>query len=117
MVKKNKETEEATVGDLLKKIVSTGLGAASVTEDIVKGMLNELPAKDLVDKIFVNAKTTKEDIVGTIKSAVSEYFKMIDVSKEIEKVLDNYDVDVTANIRFTKKTNNAAKPEKGDRRS
>jgi hypothetical protein len=39
----DKEKEEHKIGDIFKKVVSTGINAAFMTEDAVKGIIQDLP--------------------------------------------------------------------------
>jgi hypothetical protein len=102
-----KDRDHGSLADLLKKIVSTGMGAASLTEEVIKGLLTDLPdRKDVLEKILMNAKTTKEDIISSIGQTVGESIKKIDFAKEVDKILNTYDVEVTAQFKFKKKSHN-----------
>ncbi|MFZ4714319.1 MAG: hypothetical protein ACOYL6_11420 [Bacteriovoracaceae bacterium] len=98
------DNKENKLGDVFKKVVSTGISAAFMTEEAVKGMMHDMPiSKEAINSLLQNAKNTKEEFVGSIKNELKTYLDKIDVSKEIEKVLDKYDVEVNAKLSFTKK--------------
>jgi myosin-crossreactive antigen len=50
-----------------------------------------------------NAKNTKTEFLGSIKNELKTYLDKIDVSKEIDRVIENYDVEVNAKVSFKKK--------------
>jgi len=104
------EKESKKISDLVKKVVQTGLGAAFMTEDAIKGALSDLPLpKDSIASIIANAKNSKEDFVQSVKSELGQYLKGINVSKEIDRILENYDIEVSAKLNFKKK--NKSEPE------
>jgi polyhydroxyalkanoate synthesis regulator phasin len=96
--------KDSKLGDVLKKVVSTGISAAFMTEEAVKNMVQDLPIpKEAINSLLANAKSTKDEFVGAIKNELKSHLDKIDVSKEIEKVLDKYDMEVNAKISFKKK--------------
>lgn len=98
------EKKNINFGDVLKKVVTTGIGAAFMTEEAVKSMVNDLPLpKELISGLLQNAKDSKKEFVDSIKNELKSYLAKIDASKEIEKVLEKYDMEVNATISFKKK--------------
>ena len=103
MTEENKEQKR--LGDVFKKVVSTGITAAFQTEEAIKEMLQDLPLpKDVVNGLLQNAKKTRTDFIASIKNELSGYLAQINVSEEIEKVLDKYDFEVNATVKLKKKT-------------
>ena len=98
------EEKDLKLSDLVKRAVSTGLGAAFMAEDAIKSKLQDLPVpKDVIEGLVKNAKSTKEEFVGTLKTEVKNFLNRVDITKEIDRVLENYDLDISANISFKKK--------------
>jgi hypothetical protein len=98
------EKEKKHITDIFKKVVSTGISAAFMTEDAVKNLIQDLPLpKEMAQGLLQNAKQTKEEFVGSVKNELKSYLNKIDLTKEIDRVLDNYDLDIKANIKFNKK--------------
>lgn len=90
--------------DVIKKVVSIGVGAAFMTEDAVKKVLGDLPLpKEIVSGLLKNAQSVKEDFVQSVRSELSEHLSKVDPKKLLEEVLENYDIDVQAKVKFTKK--------------
>lgn len=95
---------EKKITDIFKKVINTGMSAAFMTEDTVKGILNDLPLpKDVVAGLLENAKSTKTEFVDSVKKELKTYLNKVDVSKEIDRVLEKYDIEVNAKLKFTKK--------------
>ncbi|MBF0205573.1 MAG: hypothetical protein HQK53_01655 [Oligoflexia bacterium] len=119
MVHKKNNTSISNVGNVLKKIVTSSLDAASKTEDVVKEVKEALtdiaPPKEFISQIGNHLRTTKEEILSTISSAIEEHLKKINFAEELQtelqKLLANYDLEITGTIRFKKRdktTDNAA---------
>lgn len=99
-----KDDKDLKLSDILKKVMSTGISAAFMTEEAVKGVLQDLPLpKEVLNGLLQNAKHTKDEFLVSIKNELKEHLDKIDISKEIDKVLENYDLNVSANISFSKK--------------
>lgn len=77
--KKEKEIESLGLSDVLKKLV--------VTPDQAVQKLTSMTG----------------DISKTIKAETKKYLDKLDLSKEIEKILEKYDFEVNATIRLKKK--------------
>lgn len=107
------DKDKKNITDIFKKVISTGVSAAFMTEDTVKGLLQDLPLpKEMVNGLLQNAKNTKDDVITSVKSELKSYLNKIDVSKEIDRVLENYDLEINANIKFNKKKKTATRPKK-----
>ncbi|MBY0515843.1 MAG: hypothetical protein K2P81_02965 [Bacteriovoracaceae bacterium] len=85
-----KNDGKAKLGDILKTVVSTGVSAASMGEEAVKGIME-------------NAKSAKSEFMGQLKTEVKSWLDKVDLSKEIDRVLKDYDLEVNAKISFKKK--------------
>lgn len=98
------EKEEKGLGDILKKVVNTGVSAAFMTEDAIKGMIQDLPIpKELVNGLITNAKNTRDDFIKSVKTELKERLNAIDVSQEIDRIVENYDFEINAKIKLVPK--------------
>jgi hypothetical protein len=98
------EEKDKKISDILKKVVNTGIGAAFMTEEALKNVIGDLPLpKDIVNGLLQNAKQTKEDFISSVKNELSTYLNKIDLSKEVDRILDNYDLEVTVKFKRKKK--------------
>lgn len=97
-------SNSSNIGDFVKKVVSTGIGAFFLTEEALKTAIQEknLPL-DIVQNLFQNAKGLRDEVFKQVKQELGGYLDKIDVSKEVGKILENYDLDVQAKIKFTKR--------------
>ncbi len=103
-VEKDKEKKESPIGDIIKKVVSVGVGAAFMTEESVKKILDDLPLpKDIITGLVQNAKGAKEDFTSGIREELRSYLSKVDASKIATDILDRYDVEVEAKFKFKKK--------------
>lgn len=104
------DKDKKNLSDIFKKVISTGVSAAFMTEDAVKGIIGDLPLpKEMVNGLLQNAKNTKDDFISSVKTELKSYLDRIDISKEIDRVLENYDLEINANIKFNKKKKTASK--------
>lgn len=100
-----KESKESALSDVIKKVVSVGVGAAFMTEDAVKNILQDLPLpKDIITGLLSNAKSAKEDFRDSIIQEIKGQFSKVDTSKLLEETLDNYDIEVHTTLKFKKKS-------------
>jgi hypothetical protein len=102
--------EDNKLTDILKKVVNTGISAAFMTEDAVKGIIQDLPLpKEMVSGLLQNAKNSKDEFISSVKSELKEYLNKIDISKEVDRILENYDIEVSGKIKLTPKNKKPAK--------
>lgn len=104
------EKKDSALGDMIKKVVSVGVGAAFMTEESVKKILEDLPLpKDIISGLVQNAKGAKEDFTNGIREELRDYLARLDTTKLISELLDKYDVEVEAKFKFKKKSQNEKK--------
>lgn len=96
--------KDGRVEGLLKKVLTTGVTAAFMTEESIRAVLKDVPLpKDIVGGLVENARNTKTEFVSGVKNELKTYLNKIDLSKEIDKVLDKYDFEVKATISLKRK--------------
>lgn len=100
----DEKEKDGKLGDLFKKVLTTGVTAAFMTEEGVRAVLKDLPLpKDMVGSLVENAKTTKTEFVASVKNELRTYLDKIDLTKEIDKIAEKYDFEVKATISLKKK--------------
>lgn len=105
MSEKDKDKSSPIEG-IIKKVVSVGVGAAFMTEESVKKILEDLPLpKEILSGLVQNAKGAKEDFTNGIREEIRNYLAKVDASKVATDILDRYDVEVEAKFKFNKKKN------------
>ena len=103
------DEKENTLSDILRKVVSTGIGAAFMTEDAVKQLISDLPLpKDFLNGLLANARASKDEFIRGVKEEVKGFLGKVDLKQEIQNVLENYDIEVNAKFHFTKKKKDKA---------
>ena len=99
-----KKDKESGIADVIKKVVSIGVGAAFMTEDAVKNILNDLPLpKDIVSGLVQNAKGAKKEFSDGVRKEFREYLAKLDVTKLMSNTLENYDFNIQATVTLKKK--------------
>jgi hypothetical protein len=101
-----REEKESTLGvaDVIKKVVSIGVGAAFMTEDAVRNMLADLPLpKDIISGLVQNAKGAKEDFTKSIREELRGHLSRLDMAKLVEEIVSRYDLEINASVKFKKK--------------
>lgn len=96
--------KDGKLGDLFKKVLTTGVTAAFMTEESVRTLLKDVPLpKDIVLSLVENAKSTKTEFVSSVKNELKSYLDKIDISKEVDKIVEKYDFEIKATISLKKK--------------
>ena len=90
--------------EVVKDVTAAGLATIFMTEEGVRGYLKEkkLP-KELVS-LFMEGFSRKKD--GLYEMLTKEFGKVIaktDINKELQKFLENHEVDIHAKVSFKKK--------------
>lgn len=100
----DEKKSDSPISDVIKKVVSIGIGAAFMTEDAVKNILSDLPLpKDIISGLVQNAKGAKKEFSEGIRSEIREYLSKLDISKVVESTLEKYDFDVQAKVSLKRK--------------
>ncbi|MGE3611703.1 MAG: hypothetical protein AB7I27_19085 [Bacteriovoracaceae bacterium] len=97
------DNRDGKIGDLLKKVLTTGVTAAFMTEESVRALLKDGIPKDIVGSLVENAKNTKTEFIASVKNELKTYLNKIDLSKEFDKIAEKYDFEVKATISLKKK--------------
>ena len=96
--------KDGKLESILKKVLATGVTAAFMTEESVRALLKDLPLpKDIVGGLLENARNTKTEFVTGVKNELKSYLDKIDLSKEIDKILQKYDFEIKATIGLKRK--------------
>lgn len=99
------EENSKKITDIFKKVVTTGIGAAFLTEEAVKDLLNGVPLpKEIVSGLMANAKSSKDEFIKGVKSELKQFLNKIDISKEVDRILEEYDIEINAKINLKPKS-------------
>ncbi|MDH4466976.1 MAG: hypothetical protein QE271_02890 [Bacteriovoracaceae bacterium] len=112
------EDKKSQFSELIKKVITTGMGAAFMTEDAIKSLLADGSiSKDVLSNFLQNAKGMKDEVVGQVLLEIKNKLAPFKIDQEIDRILQNYDLEVKANIRFQKRKdpkNSAQNAKKND---
>jgi hypothetical protein len=96
--------QDGKMSDLLKKLVSAGIGAAFMTEESIRGYLGELKLpKEMLGSLIQGANKSKEELVNKVGNEVIKIVNRIDFVKEASRFVEEHKFRVTAEIDVIKK--------------
>ena len=92
-------------GDLLKKAITVGLGAAFLTEESIRSLVGELKLpKELVTNLLHQANSTRSEFLGKFSQEVLEKIQSkIDPVELVTEVLRKNDIELTIKIKVNPK--------------
>lgn len=92
------------LGDVVKKVVLTGIGAYFLTEETIRQLLGDMKLpKELLGKILANANKGKDELVKAFAKEFKTFLQGAEVPAELEKFLQQNDVTIEAKISFKPK--------------
>jgi len=99
-----KDSISSPIEGIIRKVVSVGVGAAFMTEESVKKIMEDLPLpKEILSGLIHNAKGAKEDFTNGIREEIRTYLSKVDAAKLAGEILEKYDIEVEAKFKFKKK--------------
>lgn len=91
-------------GEVLKRVMSVGLGAAFMTEESVRGALSGLNVpKEVLTSILQGASRSKEDLLNKIGNETIKLISKIDFVKEASRFVEEHKFRINAEIEVVKK--------------
>ncbi len=92
-------------GDLLKKAITVGLGAAFLTEESIRSLVGELKLpKELVTNLLQQASATRSEFLGKFSAEVLEKIQSkIDPVELVTEVLRKNDIELSIKIKVSPK--------------
>jgi hypothetical protein len=92
--------------ETLKKVFTTGVSAAFMTEESIRTYLQELKLpKEILNVILQSANKSKDDITQKVSKEIVGIFSKIDWVSELSKFAENHKFRVSAEIDIIKKNN------------
>ncbi|HMN68200.1 MAG TPA: hypothetical protein PKC28_06640 [Bdellovibrionales bacterium] len=91
-------------GEVLKRVIGVGLGAAFMTEESVRNALGgiNLP-KDVLTSILQGATRSKEELLNRIGNETIRLISKIDFVKEASRFVEEHKFRINAEIEVVKK--------------
>jgi hypothetical protein len=95
---------EIGVKDVLRGLLSLGIGAASLTEERIKNRVSGLKLpKESLKYLVDQGKKGKEELIGALSGEIRHFLSGVDISRELRNVLSNYRISIKAEIEFKEK--------------
>jgi hypothetical protein len=92
------------IGDLARRALMTGIGAVFMSEDALRGTLNDLKLpKEAMHYVVGQADKTKRELVTTIARETRAFLGTIEIDKMIARALAGTTLEVSARIRVVPK--------------
>lgn len=92
-------------GEMLKKVMSVGLGAAFMTEESVRSALGGLNLpKEVLTSILHGANRSKEEFLNKVGNETIKLLSKIDFVKEASRFVEEHKFRINAEIEVVKKT-------------
>ena len=94
-------------GEMVRKVVTVGLGAAFMTEESVRLALNgvNLP-KEVLTTILQGANRSKEEFLNKVGNETIKLISKIDFVKEASRFVEDHKFRISAEIEVVKKEPN-----------
>lgn len=110
MVDSSDKKEESSDGDiprfadLVRKVMTAGLGAAFMTEEAIRSQLSEVKLpKDVINTILQGATKSKEELVQRIGNETMRLISKIDIVKEVARFAETHKFKIKAEVEILKK--------------
>jgi hypothetical protein len=91
--------------ELIKKVVSAGLGAAFMTEESIRSYLGDVKLpREVLSSILAGANKSKEDLLNKVGNETIRLIQKIDFVKEASRFVEEHKFKITAEVDVVKKT-------------
>lgn len=92
------------ISEAIKKLITTGVGAAFMTEESVRNYLGELKLpKEVLNLILQGASKSKDELMERVGNEMLKVISKIDFVKEASKFAEEHKFKVSAEIEVIKK--------------
>lgn len=101
-------SDSQKMSDLLKKLVSAGIGAAFMTEEHIRTYLSEMKLpKEMMNFLLQGATKSKEELMSRVGGEVIKIVNRIDFVKEASRFVEEHKFRITAEIDVVKKSSDS----------
>lgn len=95
---------DGIVGDALKKILTTGITAAFMTEEAIRSRVSELKLpKETLNVLLSGASKGRDELMNRVSNEVIRIINKIDFVKEASRFVEEHKFKITAEVEVTKK--------------
>lgn len=101
----NPNDPKVLITETLKKVFTTGVSAAFMTEESIRQYLGELKLpKEILNTVLASAAKSKDEITQRVSKEAVTMIQKIDWIKEVSKFAETHKFKITAEIDIIKKT-------------
>ena len=93
------------LSDMIKKLVTTGIGAAFLTEEHIRGVVGKnlsIPG-EAINSLLDSANKSKKEITNKVTTELINIINQIDFVKEASRFVEEHKFKVSAEIEVVKK--------------
>lgn len=92
------------LSEAIKKLLTTGVGAAFMTEESIRAYLGELKLpKEVLNYILQGASKSKEELMDRVGTEIMKLISKIDFVSEASKFVEEHKFKITAEVEVIKK--------------
>lgn len=100
----SKGAADGLIGDTLKKVLTTGITAAFMTEEAIRSRVSELKLpKETLNLLLSGASKGRDELMNRVSNEVIRIINKIDFVKEASRFVEEHKFRVTAEIEVMKK--------------
>jgi hypothetical protein len=92
------------ISDTIKKILTTGLSAAFMTEESIRGFVSELKLpKETLHLLLHGATKSKEELMNRVGNEIVKVISKIDFVKEASRFVEEHKFRISAEVEVLKR--------------
>ncbi len=100
---------DGLIGDALKKVLTTGIAAAFMTEEAIRTRVSELKLpKETLHMLLAGASKSKDDLMNRVSGEVIRMINKIDFVKEASRFVEEHKFKITAEVDVIKKDHSSS---------
>lgn len=108
----NSNDPKILIAETLKKVFTTGVSAAFMTEESIRQYLAELKLpKEILNTILASATKSKDEITQRVSKEAISMIQKIDWVQEVSRFAETHKFKITAEIDIVKKTSEPKEPQ------
>lgn len=94
----------APLSDTIKKILTTGLSAAFMTEESIRSFVSDLKLpKETLNILLQGATKSKEELMNRVGNEIVKVISKIDFVKEASRFVEEHKFKISAEVEVLKK--------------
>lgn len=92
------------MGEAIKKLVSTGISAAFMTEEAIRSRVSDMKLpKETLNILLTGASKSKDELMNRVSNEVIRIINKIDFVKEASRFVEEHKFRITAEVEVLKK--------------